>query len=681
MGKLADIIDKSVLSELTGETVVGIDIGSRGAKAVLFHEGNYYTALTATGINMQETAQELLDELFAASRVSRDKVRYIVGTGYGRVALKFDDIPSRIVTEISAHALGAHYLDANVRTILDIGGQDSKAIRVDPKNGKVEAFVMNDKCAAGTGRFLEKVAGILDLTIDELGKASLKATAPAEVSSQCVVFAESEVISFRAKGESVEGIAAGIHLASVRRVRSLLNRVGIVKEVLFSGGVSNNVGMHRAVEQILGFPLLRVAIDTVYAGALGAAVHAQQFAATERIADFQGESHRPDLSELDRRIADHHAGLAASGPELKKVGYLCTYTPLELINASGAAHLRLFKAGDTDIVASGEQITQSVFCDFTKSVLGAFKEGDPLYTSLDKVYTFYTCDCIKKVGEAIGAFFKPSEVFNTPRLRHKDSSRDFYLSEILHFKDDLEKLTGRTIEPESVRTHIKEYNKVRTLLRKISDLRKRDNPPLTGKDFLELIKGYYYLPPERLIDLYMEVYNQLSAVPDTGAKRIRLLMAGGIVADGDRRLLDLIEDEMGARVVAEDHCSGLKTIANPIDEDGDPFRALAHAYLDQAPCSRMKPLQDRVDFSSRLADEYAVDGVVYAYLKFCPCYGQIKNEFFRLFQQKDLPLLEIPVDYSKSDIGQIKTRVEAFVEVLKERKRQTSPADTLSIAS
>jgi predicted CoA-substrate-specific enzyme activase len=681
MGKLADIIDKSVLSELTGETVVGIDIGSRGAKAVLFHEGNYYTALTATGINMQETAQELLDELFAASRVSRDKVRYIVGTGYGRVALKFDDIPSRIVTEISAHALGAHFLDANVRTILDIGGQDSKAIRVDPKNGKVEAFVMNDKCAAGTGRFLEKVAGILDLTIDELGKASLKATAPAEVSSQCVVFAESEVISFRAKGESVEGIAAGIHLASVRRVRSLLNRVGIVKEVLFSGGVSNNVGMHRAVEQILGFPLLRVAIDTVYAGALGAAVHAQQFAATERIADFQGESHRPDLSELDRRIADHHAGLAASGPELKKVGYLCTYTPLELINASGAAHLRLFKAGDTDIVASGEQITQSVFCDFTKSVLGAFKEGDPLYTSLDKVYTFYTCDCIKKVGEAIGAFFKPSEVFNTPRLRHKDSSRDFYLSEILHFKDDLEKLTGRTIEPESVRTHIKEYNKVRTLLRKISDLRKRDNPPLTGKDFLELIKGYYYLPPERLIDLYTEVYNQLSAVPDTGAKRIRLLMAGGIVADGDRRLLDLIEDEMGARVVAEDHCSGLKTIANPIDEDGDPFRALAHAYLDQAPCSRMKPLQDRVDFSSKLADEYAVDGVVYAYLKFCPCYGQIKNEFFRLFQQKDLPLLEIPVDYSKSDIGQIKTRVEAFVEVLKERKRQTSPADTLSIAS
>jgi benzoyl-CoA reductase/2-hydroxyglutaryl-CoA dehydratase subunit BcrC/BadD/HgdB len=527
---------------------------------------------------------------------------------------------------------------------------------------------------------LEKVAGILDLSIDDLGKASLKSTAPSEISSQCVVFAESEVISFRAKGETVEDIASGIHLASVRRVRSLLNRVGIVREVLFSGGVSNNVGMHHAVEQILGFPLLRVPLDTVFVGALGAAIAAQQFAATKGFSDFHGESAHLDLSELNKRIAIHHDNLIAAGPELKKVGYLCTYTPLELINASGAAHLRLYKAGDTDVVASGEQITQSVFCDFTKSILGAFKEGDPLYKSLDKVYTFYTCDCIKKVGEAIGAFFKPSEVFNTPRLRHKDSSRDFYLSEILHFKDDLERLTGKTIEAEAVRAQIKEYNKVRTLLRKLSDLRKRDNPPLTGKDFLELVKGYYYLPPERLIDLYTEIYDKLSAIPDTGAKRIRLLMAGGIVADGDRRLLDLIEDEIGARVVVEDHCSGLKTIATPLDEEGDPFRSLAHAYLDQAPCARMKPLQDRVDFSSRLADEYAVDGVVYAYLKFCPCYGQIKNEFFRLFQQKNLPLLEIPVDYSKSDIGQIKTRVEAFVEVLKERKRQ-SGNNNVSLAS
>ena len=224
--------------------------------------------------------------------------------------------------------------------------------------------------------------------------------------------------------------------------------------------------MHHAVEQILGFPLVKVAIDAVYAGALGAAIHAQQLFASERITESKGTSYHLDLTDLENRISAHHENLISSGDKIKKVGYLCTYTPLELINASGAAHLRLYKAGDTDVVASGEQITQSVFCDFTKSILGAFKEGDKLYNSLDKIYTFYTCDCIKKVGEAIGAFFKPSEVFDTPRLRHKDSSRDFYLSEILYFKEDLERLTGKEITEEQVSAQIKIYNKVRVLLKK-----------------------------------------------------------------------------------------------------------------------------------------------------------------------------------------------------------------------
>jgi len=668
---LKEVIDKRLIGELTDAVVVGIDIGSRSGKAVLLTEDKIYTSVTPTGINMQETARELLEDLFSQSGKTRSDIQYIVGTGYGRVALTFPDIESQIVTEISCHSLGAHYLNADVKTIIDIGGQDSKAIRVDTATGKVDAFVMNDKCAAGTGRFLEKVAGILELSIDELGWESVKSHKPSEISSQCVVFAESEVISLRAKGETLQDIAAGIHLAGARRIRTLLNRVGIEKEVIFSGGVSNNVGMRKAIEELLGYPLITVPIDTVFAGALGAAFHAQRhLAAGKTNVITKGVSNKLDLVELDDKILDRQKNIIASGAELKKVGFICTYTPLELINAAGAAYIRLYKAGNSEEVASGEQITQSVFCDFTKSILGAFKEGDPLYTSLDKVYTFYTCDCIKKVGEAIGDFFKPSEIYNTPRLRHKQNSRDFYLSEILHFKEDLEKLTGNEIKEEDLRAQIKVYNKVRILLKKISELRKRDNPPLTGRDYLELIKGYYYLPADDLVELYTQIYEKLSAVPETGERRIRLLMAGGIVADGDRRLIDLIENEIGARIVVEDHCSGLKTIYNTIDEEGDPYQALAYAYLDQAPCARMKPLQDRVDFSEKLADEYKVDGVIYAYLKFCPCYGQIKNEYFKLFQQKELPLLEVPVDYSTSDIGQLKTRVEAFIEVLKERKVQ-----------
>jgi benzoyl-CoA reductase/2-hydroxyglutaryl-CoA dehydratase subunit BcrC/BadD/HgdB len=147
------------------------------------------------------------------------------------------------------------------------------------------------------------------------------------------------------------------------------------------------------------------------------------------------------------------------------------------------------------------------------------------------------------------------------------------------------------------------------------------------------------------------------------------MMSGGIVAEGDRRLLKLIEDGLNARVVVEDHCTGLKVAQTLISEQDDPYEALAAGYIDQSPCSRMKPLDERIDYSGKLADEYAVDGVVYTYLKFCPCYGQIKNQFFRHYQNRGIPVLELPIDYSRSDEGQLKTRLEAFIEVLNEMRR------------
>lgn len=280
MSRLEEFIDPAVYGELTDDLVIGLDLGSRTGKGVLLADGELYTAITPTGVYMQETADKLLTKLFKQSGLKRSDISYIVGTGYGRISLDFGDIPHKIVTEISCHALGAHYLNANVKTIVDIGGQDSKAIRVDPKNGKVVEFIMNDKCAAGTGRFLEKVAHLLDITIEQLGKEALKADAPADISSQCVVFAESEVISLKAKGISRANIAAGIHIATSRRVRNLLNRIGLAPDLVFSGGVSNNLGMRKALEDILGHKLSDIKLDTIYAGALGAAVFAQKSAGT-----------------------------------------------------------------------------------------------------------------------------------------------------------------------------------------------------------------------------------------------------------------------------------------------------------------------------------------------------------------------------------------------------------------
>lgn len=667
--KITEVLDERLVPAITAERVIGIDIGSRTGKAVLIAGGELYTAITPSGVFTQETADKLFQKLLKQSGLKQSDIAYIVGTGYGRVALDFGAIGHRIVTEISCHAMGAHYLNSKVRTIIDIGGQDSKAIKVDPETGKVVEFIMNDKCAAGTGRFLEKVAELLDLRLDELGPLSVTGENPSEISSQCVVFAESEVISLRARGETPQDIAAGIHLATARRIRNLLSRMGLEPELAFSGGVSNNVGMKKALEDLLGHKISPTKLDSIYGGALGAAVYAQQYYASAAKSGVEDEADfRPDLTELENRIAKQQEAIVTGADTRKKVGYLCTYTPLELINAAGAAQLRLFRAGSTEEVASGEQITQSVFCDFTKSILGAFKEGDPLYSALDKVYTFFTCDCIKKVGEAIGDFFKTADVLNVPRLRHKESSRDYYRTEVLNFKADLEALTGNSVTEAEVRRQIRLYNEIRRELKGISELRKRENPPLTGQDFLDLVKAFYYLPPEELLLLFRELHAKLAAVPDRGRRKIRLMMSGGIIADGDRRLLEIIEHEIGARIVVEDHCTGLKNVDFQISEQGDPYQALANGYLDQTPCARMKPLQERVESSGKLAREYDVDGVLYVYLKFCPCYGQTKHEFFKHFQGLGIPILEVPIDYSASDQGQLKTRLEAFIEVLGERE-------------
>ncbi len=276
--EITKVLDRSLSEGMKEARVIGIDIGSRAAKAVLLHDGALYTAIQPSGVSSIETAKEMTRVLTKEAGIPEEEIQYIVGTGYGRVAMDFGDIPFKGLTEITCHALGAHYMNAETRTIIDIGGQDSKAIKVDPENGNVLDFIMNDKCAAGTGRFLEKVAQLLDLSLEELGEYAIQADAPAEISSQCVVFAESEVISLKVQGISKENIAAGIHFATARRIKSLLRRVGFEQDIVFTGGVSQNPGMVKALEETIGASISMTALDPTYAGALGAAVSAAQSA-------------------------------------------------------------------------------------------------------------------------------------------------------------------------------------------------------------------------------------------------------------------------------------------------------------------------------------------------------------------------------------------------------------------
>lgn len=274
--RVTEVIDSRYAGDLAECRTVGIDIGSRQAKAVLLANGQVFTAITGSEFDQQETADRLVKKLHRASGLETKDIAYAVSTGYGRISLLFADFDSSCITEISCHAMGAHVLDPSTQTIIDIGGQDSKAIRVDPESGRVHEFVMNDKCAAGTGRFLEKVAELLGMPVEELGDCALAATEKAEISSQCVVFGESEVISLKAKGTPLESIAAGIHFASARRVRNLVNRVGLAPNLVFTGGVAKNLGMKGALEEVIGHPISPGKIDMVFAGALGAAALAQR---------------------------------------------------------------------------------------------------------------------------------------------------------------------------------------------------------------------------------------------------------------------------------------------------------------------------------------------------------------------------------------------------------------------
>lgn len=246
--------------------VIGIDIGSVAAKGYLINYDSHHRALIPTGWSPREAGQTIIERLLAASGLASDQVERIYVTGYGRVAF---DLADKTVTEIKCHARGIAELYPEVRTIIDIGGQDSKVIRIG-EQGRVVDFAMNDKCAAGTGRFLQVMATALGLDVSELGDAEDPGQMQT-ISSMCTVFAESEIIGSLARGNPKGGIIAGLHQSVGKRVAAMARRMGIKEQVAFTGGVAINPGVKRALEEEIGAKIM-VPEVCQYTGALGAAL-------------------------------------------------------------------------------------------------------------------------------------------------------------------------------------------------------------------------------------------------------------------------------------------------------------------------------------------------------------------------------------------------------------------------
>ncbi|MGZ3595456.1 MAG: acyl-CoA dehydratase activase [Syntrophales bacterium] len=244
----------------------GIDIGSITTKAAVMAEGKIRgTRVIFTGYNAEQAGAKVYEELLKELGIEKFDVRRVVSTGYGRNSVKFMD---KAMTEIICHGAGAHYLNPRARSVIDIGGQDSKAIILDEK-GKVKNFAMNDKCAAGTGRFLEVMARALEVDLDGFGALSLRAVDPSRISSLCTVFAESEVISLISKGEKRENIIAGIHESIAARIAAMANRLRIAPLVVMTGGVAKNIGVVKALERKIGMAV-EVSEYAQVNGAIGA---------------------------------------------------------------------------------------------------------------------------------------------------------------------------------------------------------------------------------------------------------------------------------------------------------------------------------------------------------------------------------------------------------------------------
>lgn len=257
----------------------GVDVGSTQTKAIIINEDNKIIgrSLVDTGANVVMAAEKSYQLALDDNNIREEEIEYVVGTGYGRYRVTFGNTQ---VTEISCHARGAVHMFPKTITVVDMGGQDTKAIRVSP-TGEIVDFCMNDKCAAGTGRFLGAASTALDIPIDELGPTALKAQKPIRISTTCTVFAESEVLSWLGKGKKIEDILWGVHQSIASRSAGLMRRVGVEEEVTFTGGVAKNVGMIKALEERLEVNL-NVGEESHYMGALGAALFALDYIIASR---------------------------------------------------------------------------------------------------------------------------------------------------------------------------------------------------------------------------------------------------------------------------------------------------------------------------------------------------------------------------------------------------------------
>ncbi|MCR4290508.1 MAG: acyl-CoA dehydratase activase [Candidatus Scalindua sp.] len=628
---------------------LGIDIGSLSTDAVLINEKREIVAyeVIATGASSKKACDKIFKHILDATKLEARDLDYVVATGYGRIKVPF---ANEVVTEITCHAKGANYFFPDARTVIDIGGQDSKAIKLDAK-GNVLDFSMNDKCAAGTGRFLEVMARTLEIELDEMGELSLTGKDNVSISSLCTVFAESEVVSLIGADHKTPDICRALHISIAKRVSGQAKRVGLEESVVMTGGVAKNIGVVRELEKKL-LCKIKIAEEPQIIGALGAALIALENARATPKRKSAEKADDSNVSISDVQLDDN---------TMPKIGYFCTYTPVEIIRAAGYHPVRIKGINDEN-GAAGESLLCSNICSYIKTLTDKKVSGD--LDHLEGLVFTNSCDGMRRLYDAWIRIDK-GEKFNyfldIPK-NSDDASVQYFADEIQTFKERLENHFKLKIQNEDINRTISLYNGMRDNVTEFLQKQWNGYVGYSGYEIYTLLMKGINAVPEKFQDYVSSLTSLMKKIGDVSEKDpVPKLFIWGSIMENEE-IVKMIEDA-GARVVSEDFCTGSRYFDRKVEITDNPYKSIAERYLKRSPCSRMVDVFGRIKGIVSLIERRAISGAIYHSLKFCDHtlydYPLVKEEF----EKKHIPLLHINCDSAKSD-GQTKTRIEAFIEQL-----------------
>jgi bzd-type benzoyl-CoA reductase N subunit len=343
----------------------------------------------------------------------------------------------------------------------------------------------------------------------------------------------------------------------------------------------------------------------------------------------------------------------------KVLGWMCTYVPEEIVHASGMLPFRVY--GDVSEIKEADAYLHINTCTYVRSCFEMALQND--YDFLDGFVACASCDPMRRCYDTWNHYFKKRLNFIlAPSAKKTPEAVGLFATELGRFRKNIEETQGVEISEDTLRRSIGLYNQSRRLLRTIYDFKKGDNPPLSGTETLEIVRLASRIPREAYNQHLEEILAEVKSRPTRPNGNVRILISGSEIDQPE--FIQLIEN-LGSTVVMDDLCTGNRYFWNEVDENAEPMKALATRYMTKAPCARIIPWGDRADYLKELVQEFKVDAVILESLKFCPPYGFQKPLTKGSLEEAGIPVLELEREHGDSSVGQFKTRVEAFLEMLR----------------